>query len=220
MAFLTRRIDSKTVKKRRPRSTCARGIPRRLSFMPILRMGIIILMGVFLFAWAAKADDETDSDLEYRIKAAFLLNFCQFVTWPDTPPEKADAPIILCAIGPHPFKRELETIAGKKVRGGRPLEIRFASNMESISSCHLLFVGKSDKKELSAIIAGAKTKPILTVGDMEDFACQGGIIAFVNVDGKIRFEINPKAADAAGLKISSQLLKLAILTDETHREEN
>ncbi|MCK4640786.1 MAG: YfiR family protein [Candidatus Marinimicrobia bacterium] len=43
------------------------------------------------------------------------------------------------------------------------------------------------------------------------FANEGVAINFVTVEGKIRFEINIRALESAGLRVSSQLLKLAIL---------
>lgn len=210
------------MKKGLSRSACARCRHSWLSFLPILWISMMIIEGAFSLR-AATADELADLDMEYRIKAAFLLNFCKFVSWPDTPLEKPGAPIILYAIGQNPFKSALETIAGKTVKE-RPLEIRFASNPDEVGSCHLLFVGNSDSKELATILAGVDTKPVLTVGDMEDFARRGGMIAFVKIDGKIRFEINPKLVEAAGLKISSQLLKLAVISggnsDGTREKEN
>ena len=51
--------------------------------------------------------------------------------------------------------------------------------------------------------------PILTVGEMDHFAENGGAIGFCTEDNKIRFEVNLDAAGKAGLKISAKLLALA-----------
>lgn len=193
----------------------------RINMMAAMKMSwfrIIIVARILFSTNISTADAETGSNLESRIKAAFLFNFCSFVTWPDTPSEKADAPIVFCVMGLDPFKGGLDTLVGKKIRG-RPLEIRYISNSETIVPCHLLFIGKIHQKELAEIMAKVKSNPILTVGDMEDFAEHGGIITFVRIDNKIRFAINPTAAEAAGLKISSQLLKLAIINDKAHPKE-
>jgi preprotein translocase subunit Sec61beta len=50
---------------------------------------------------------------------------------------------------------------------------------------------------------------VLTVGESEAFARQGGMIRFFEEDNRLRFEINPTAAEKVGLRISSKLLKLA-----------
>ena len=52
-------------------------------------------------------------------------------------------------------------------------------------------------------------QPVLTVGETEHFAANGGIIGFCLEVKKVRFEINLAAADRAGLKISAKLLTLA-----------
>ncbi len=57
---------------------------------------------------------------------------------------------------------------------------------------------------------------ILTVSDMEQFAEHGGMIALTVEDQKVRFSVNIAAVERSGLKMGSQLLKLArIVTDKT-----
>ena len=50
---------------------------------------------------------------------------------------------------------------------------------------------------------------VLTVSDIENFAQSGGIIGFINIEDKVRFEINVNAAERADLEISAKLLNLA-----------
>jgi hypothetical protein len=50
---------------------------------------------------------------------------------------------------------------------------------------------------------------VLTVSDMNGFCGGGGIIALFMEEKQIRFEINTDAAQRNGLRLSSQLLKLA-----------
>jgi hypothetical protein len=50
---------------------------------------------------------------------------------------------------------------------------------------------------------------VLTVGDHDDFATTGGVIHFTRENYRVRFEINVRAAERAGLRISSKLLQLA-----------
>ena len=50
---------------------------------------------------------------------------------------------------------------------------------------------------------------VLTIGEAEGFAAQGGIINFKMEEGRVRFEINVEAATRENLRISSKLLTLA-----------
>ena len=54
-----------------------------------------------------------------------------------------------------------------------------------------------------------KTRPVLTVGETDQFMEQGGVINFVKKEGKVRLEINLDAARQAKLEISSKLLNVA-----------
>jgi hypothetical protein len=81
--------------------------------------------------------------------------------------------------------------------------------MEALKTCHLLFICPSEKKLLAEIIDVVKSDGVLTVGDIGEFIEAGGTISFFMEDNKIRFNINLTSAEKAGLKIRSQLLRLA-----------
>lgn len=53
--------------------------------------------------------------------------------------------------------------------------------------------------------------PVLTVGDLDQFAAKGGMIGLVMQSNRVRFEVNLQSAERAGLKINSKLLSLAIV---------
>ena len=55
--------------------------------------------------------------------------------------------------------------------------------------------------------------PVLTVGEMPEFAEKGGVIRFKVEQDRIRLEINVAAAARSRLRISSQLLKLARIVE-------
>ena len=54
--------------------------------------------------------------------------------------------------------------------------------------------------------------------ETEGFAMLGGIIILTIEGNKLHFEVNPTAADRAGLKISSKLLGLAKIVKEQNPE--
>ena len=81
--------------------------------------------------------------------------------------------------------------------------------LQDLEPSHILFISSSEKARLPQILVNLKGASVLTVGEMVQFAQGGGIINFTRRKNKIRLEINLDAAKRAGLKISSQLLKLA-----------
>ena len=81
--------------------------------------------------------------------------------------------------------------------------------MGTLKRCHLLFICPSEKKTVNEIIDLVKNQGVLTVADTQGFLDAGGIVNFVIEDNKVRFDINLTASEKAGLKIRSQLLRLA-----------
>lgn len=158
-------------------------------------------------AWTRASAQSVEVALEYRVKAAYLFNFTKFVEWPEEA-LRDGTPLTICTVGGNPFGPALgETIRGEQVNG-RPLAARPAPPVEG---CHLLFVPRAVPP--AGHLAAASTRPILTVGESEDFLDRGGMVRFVLEDGRIRFEINHDAAARMHLRISSRLLRLARPTD-------
>jgi hypothetical protein len=148
-----------------------------------------------------------DVSLEYQVKAAYLFNFTKFVDWPDDA-FAPGVPLAICVAAPNPFGPALEeTIRGELV-GERALTTRV---VREPAGCHVLFVPRG--VSATPLLRDARTRPILTVGESEDFLRDGGIIKFVMQGGKVRFEISQDAASRAHLRISSRLLRLAVPAD-------
>jgi len=171
-----------------------------------------------LFLNGSIVNAESPASPEYLIKAAFLYNFTKFVEWPQEAFKDDLSPINLCILGKDPFGEALNSIRDKRVRGRR-LNIKHMNRIEEISECHILFVSASEKENLKPVLSSLKNSAILTVSEMEMFTQQGGIINFIVVENKIHFEINPNVARRCGLKISSQLLKLAKIVPPESRKE-
>jgi len=145
---------------------------------------------------------------EYSVKAAFLYNFAKFVEWPSNVSDPG-TPLIIGVLGRDPFQGEIDRAVEGKVVNGRRLTIKRFPSIEAFQYCHILFISSSERENLPRIIATLRNSCVLTVSDTDRFAHIGGIINFVAIENRIRFEINQGAAERAGLKISSKLLSLA-----------
>jgi YfiR/HmsC-like len=147
---------------------------------------------------------------EIEVKAAFLYHFAQLVTWPDTP-ESGPEPIVIVVLGQDPFGPRLEATIGDETVRGRPFKIeRVLTPADLPASPHILFVGSSDVAEVERALGAVARSPVLTVGVVKGFAQRGGMIEFrLTADSRVAFDINLRAVGASGLKMSSQLLKIA-----------
>ncbi len=145
---------------------------------------------------------------EYKIKAAYLLNFAKFVEWPTNRFLTTNSPIKVGVLGKDPFGPDLELTIGGRLVGGRKCEIVRTDDPDTALSCHIVFISSSERKELPAILEKLHRGNVLTVGEWEQFTPQGGIIRFYLYENTVRFEVNALAAEKAGLRVSAKLLQI------------
>jgi hypothetical protein len=146
---------------------------------------------------------------EYQAKAAFLFNFVKFVEWPPAVFKSEKDPIRICVLGQNPFGASLDNAVRGRDVAGRPLIAVQVSNLRQAAACQMIFVTAPECKRFRAMAAELCAASVLSVGEVEGFASDGGVVNFKVEDGKIRFEINLAAAEQAKLHISSKLLSLA-----------
>lgn len=168
------------------------------------RLILILLMGVMWRASAGAAEID-----EYQVKAAFLFNFAKFVEWPAQAFVSAGSPIEICVLGPNPFGSSLNRAVQGKTVGHRALVIREVRNAQQACACHIVFVSAAGWTGSRAVLGDIKKCFTLTVGETGEFIDSGGMINLRLEDARVRVEINPDAAERAGLRISSKLLSLA-----------
>jgi len=177
-----------------------------------LYIAAVALSATLLPSVAARDVQAAQANLEYEVKAAFLYNFAKFVEWPSTAFVTPEAPLVFCIIGPNPFDGRLERVVNDRTANGRRIEVREEVAAGQTSGCHLIFVPEPEEDVVARVLhasTAAQEAPVLTVGETQGFAEAGGMIELVVDEGRVRFDINAGAAEREGLKLSSQLLKLA-----------
>jgi len=147
--------------------------------------------------------------VEYPVKLAFLYNFSKFIEWPAGSFRSPRAPLTICIVGRDPFSPEIEGDLRTRMVGGHPVEVLTLKLSDALQGCHMVFIPATEKDQAGRIVGNLKGSSALTVGETEGFAVLGGIINFTVEGNKVHFEVNPLAAQRAGLKISSKLLSLA-----------
>jgi hypothetical protein len=160
-----------------------------------------------LLAALAEPAAAAGASLEYAVKAAFLVKFAPFVTWPATAAESG--PFRICVLGHAPFGASLNDAVRGRSMGERPIVVRHLNAVTPEAACQVLYVGRTSAQTPREALAAVRGQPVLTVTDAGQGADRG-IVHFVVVDGHVRFAIDVAAARANGLAVSSKLLDLAI----------
>jgi hypothetical protein len=174
-----------------------------------VRYSYTIALGILLSTSASAQSVD-----EYRIKAAFLYNFAKFVEWPAQAFKSPSDPIVIGVVGKNPFGNALSEAVAGKTWGGRAFQVREVVDAPQAASCQIVFISASERKRLRLLLNWIRNSAVLTVGETDNFASEGGIINFKIDAGTVRLQINVEAARKQELHISAKLLSLAEIVEK------
>lgn len=141
---------------------------------------------------------------EVQLRAAFVASFGSYAQWPASVLPEDNGHFIIGVMGDREVYEVLTAaVVGRRIQG-RPVEVRAIETAAQATAVHLLYA--SDTRVLR-VVSGL---PILTVGVSADFAERGGTIRLLTVDNRMRFEVNLRAVERGGLKLSAKLQQLAV----------
>lgn len=150
---------------------------------------------------------------EHRVKAAFIYHFSTFVVWPDATQTSRD--FVIAVLGDDDVARELQAYLPGHSLQGRPMRARRISSVEELGDDDILFIGSRRERDLTNYLDAVANRPVLIVTDAPGALAKGSMINFNIVDDRVRFEIALRAAERAGLTLSSRLLSAAMFVDTT-----
>ncbi|RYY94943.1 MAG: YfiR family protein [Chitinophagaceae bacterium] len=177
--------------------------PRAATRVPLLR-GRLLRPLLLLLLFAGAALQPAAQEPARTAMAVSLLQCCRYVEWPATAFTGPGAPLVIGIAGIDPFGAVLDSVVrGHFVRGRRVQVRRFGAG-EPLD-CQLLFV--ADSTALPGALPPGR--PVLTVSTGTGFTDPGGMVCLVPEGKKLRLLVRPAIARAAGLHISSKLLRLA-----------
>ncbi len=127
---------------------------------------------------------------EEAVKAAFLFHFINFTEWKD-----GQDKYYVCIPEDERLRSAAERSLSRKMINGRRIEVT-----DRRRDCHVLV---SDYMP-------ATPDSTLTVGQLS----RGALLEFRMIDNKLKFAVNPDKVQKSNVKISSQLLKMAILEEK------
>ncbi|MBL4656202.1 MAG: YfiR family protein [Bacteroidia bacterium] len=174
---------------------------------------LIKVIVLFLFLQLGNGYDRPQVVDEYDLKAAYLYNFTNYITWNDMDTSKK---FIIGVIGDSPIIEPLLDIVNERSYYNKEIVIKKYNKYNEIGYCHILFIPESEKEKQEYILQGIQNKNMLTIAETRGAATNGVCINFFLKDNKLRFEINLEAVYKSKLKISSQLLKLGVLVDNSY----
>ena len=164
----------------------------------------LVLIPILLSALAAESFEHPKEDAR---KVNYLLQLTKFIHWPATLAQHA--PIKLCLFATTPARDSWQKIHLQKSQG-HEIRLHYINQDNQLSECDMLFIHKlipnsMIQKNYYSLISNS----ILTIGEREDFAKDGGVIELNLDEDNVDIKINIQTAIEAGLSINANLIETA-----------
>ncbi len=142
-----------------------------------------------------------------NVMASFIYSFTGYLSWPE---ERQGNEFKIIVLGDDQMLSPLQYIGSKRTVQGRIIVVKQVNSVAEIDTCDMLFIGSGATEVIEMLQLNQSLGPAVVITDCQDCLEKGIGINFVNEDDRIRFEINKSALESKNIRISSQLLKLAV----------
>lgn len=160
-----------------------------------------IILTIILFSFSTYAQNS-----DHKFHSVFIMNFIKYIQWPNVTSD-----FVIGVLGNADIVEELERSVMNKNVGGQKITVKVFDKVADIDNCHVLYIPQGKSKFLAEAINKTTGKNTLIITEKAGLAGKGSGINFVLKDGRWKFELNKDATEKAGLKVSSDLMRLAII---------
>jgi len=173
-----------------------------------LKNALSLALAITCALFSLAHSDTLETGMEYKLKAAFVYNFLQFVEFDRKPDTEFGDTLRVCVVSNNDFPEGFDELSSKQVLGKRIEIVRLTSRQE-FNQCSVLFYVAPVEPDISKSLDKAARSGILTVGESDSFVGSGGMIHFLIKANKLRFRVDLAKVREARITISSRILKLA-----------
>jgi hypothetical protein len=151
----------------------------------------------------------TEAVAARRVQAAYLYRFAGYVQWPDAALPQPDSPIHIGIWGDDALADDLAHLVAQRTVNGHRIKVRKIRDGDSFAGLQILYIGRERGARMAEALSALPARGTLVVTDSASALQQGSAINFLMVDGQVRFEASPQAAEARGVTLSSRLLAVS-----------
>ncbi|MDH5476483.1 MAG: YfiR family protein [Cyclobacteriaceae bacterium] len=144
----------------------------------------------------------------YQVHSLYVYSFTKYVKWPDS---YSEGDFIIGVVGSSPIKPHLQKMASLKKVGNRLIRIVEYASADEIEKCNMIYVSDAESGNFQAIKDKLKGSSTLIITETDGLGKKGSAINFILKENKLLFELNQSEIKSAGLQISQELVKFAIM---------
>ena len=167
----------------------------------------LIVAAIFVFS-SFITGNQSGNFNEDSIKGMFIYNFTRYIDWSAT---DAKPDFQIAVIGASGITEQLNVIASRKKVNNRNIIVRTLSPTDDFEGVQIVFIAKHNNLKSRELINYIKSKGILIITEESDIIHNGAHINLTTFDGKVKFEVNEENIRKDGIKISKELLQLAVI---------
>lgn len=160
---------------------------------------------LLLFGLIASSLNVSAQAKDDQVKTVFVFNFTRYIQWPSN---QSDITIGILGNDAE-LEKAFNDMASKKSTSTKKIVIKKFTSANEAGNCDIVYIPESNSAHFTQV-KSQNLKNVLIITEKPGLGREGSGINFIQVDGKMRFEINKSEIERAGLKVSSQLLGLAV----------
>jgi hypothetical protein len=145
---------------------------------------------------------------EDAVKAAYLYRFSGYVDWPAA--AESGKTFVIAVVDSPAVARELKRLVPGHQINNRLIDVVEAARIKDTGHPAILFIGGGHANLLRPALFQLAAESTLVVTDEEGGLEEGAAVNFLTLDHRVRFEVSLTAADREHLKISAELLAVAV----------
>ena len=183
---------------------------KKLLHKLIKSFSILMIIGIICNPLYAKSDAMYSR--EYHLKGALLKYIIDSIAWPENtlPPNFVN----ICLLGEFSYPVGINAVNGMPAQD-RVIVVRNVPTLEAAKdNCQMLYIAQSEEKNIPQILKTFEAKPVLLLGDMEDFAKKGGSINFAIINNLVALTLNQETLNRAHFKIKPEAIDLVTVIPE------
>jgi hypothetical protein len=128
-------------------------------------------------------------------------------------------PFVIDVVGDPEVARELRHLVPGHPLNNQAVEVREITRVQEAEGAQILYIG-SDHDDFLRALGPSGARSALVVTAEQRGLDLGGVLNFVTIDNRVRFEVSLTAAARAQLKISSDLLSVAVRVHGGRRQSD
>ena len=144
-----------------------------------------------------------------ELRAAYLYNFAQLITWPSETFLSPNDSFLICLLEVSTENQSAMAKLDARTYHDHPIKVQVIQDLSRASECQMLYTDGRHGLSTQRILRTLDGLPILIIDSSLGAASAGASIEFIEVEGRLRWILNLDAIQDAQLRVSSKLIEIS-----------